>query len=215
VNVGDEIPRHLVVFDCNIYLDAASLIGEPFTWEGFDAAAARLARTPLPHPKDAAWDSLRALATCTSGRFAGEEALEVWTCTHIDKIVRGKASQSPVVDPRSGYRGMGWRRESAQALLDDLVHGLVDRSGGGSAGDLLPDGNPPLDHEDGKVFGCCRYLAAADPLAHVYCVTRDRGFIDAYTSGELSRHTHVLAPAKFVALIRAARVQYSIRKMQR
>jgi len=215
VNVGDEIQRHLVVFDCNIYLDTASLLGPPFTWEDFDAAAAHLARVPVPHPENRAYDSLRALAACTSGRFAGDEALEVWTSSHIDTVVRGKASQPTSGHPATGYRGLGWTWEAAQALIDDLVYGLVDRSGGGSVGELFPDGNPPLDHEDGMVFGACRYLAGEDPLAHVYCVTRDKGFIDAYTSGALSRHSHVMAPSKFVALIRAARIQYSVRRMQK
>lgn len=215
MNVGEEIQRHLVVFDCNIYLDTASLLGSPFTWEAFDAAAARLARVPVPHPQNGAYDSLRALAACTSGRFAGDEALEVWTSSHIDTIVRGKASQSSSENPATGHRGLGWTDEAAQGLIDDLVYGLIDRSGGGSVGDLFPDGNPPLDHEDGMVFGACRYLAGDDPLAHVYCVTRDKGFIDAYTSGALSRHSHVMAPARFIALIRAARVQYSVRRMQK
>jgi hypothetical protein len=215
VNAGDEIQRHLVVFDCNVYLDAASLLGEPFSWGDFEAAVARLARVPVPHPQNGANDSLRALAACTSGRFAGDEALEVWTSTHIDTIVRGKARQSAAPHPETGYRGLGWSKDAAQALVDDLVYGLVDRSGGGSVGDLFPDGNPPLDHEDGMVFGACRYLAGDDPLAHVYCVTRDRGFIEAFAAGALSRHSHVMPPAKFVALLRRARFQYSVRRMSK
>ena len=74
----DDAVRHVVVFDCNIYLDAARIIGAPFSWEAFDRAVARLARLPVPHPTDKAFDSLRAMAACTSGRFAGEEVLEVW-----------------------------------------------------------------------------------------------------------------------------------------
>ena len=215
MNVADEIQRHLVVFDCNIYLDTASVLGEPFKWTDFDAAAARLARIPVPHPQNGAHDSLRALAACTSGRFAGDEALEVWTSSHIDTIVRGKASQPASGDPTTAPRGLGWSKEAAQGLLDDLVYGLVEMSGGGSVGDLFPDGNPPLDHEDGMVFGACRHLAREDPLAHVYCVTRDRGFVEAYAAGKLSRHSHVLTPAKFVALTRAARLHYSIRRMSK
>lgn len=212
---GDEIQRHLVVFDCNIYLDAASIVGQPFVWSNFDAAIARLARIAVPHPRDGAQDSLRALAACTSGRFAGDEALEVWTSSHIDTIVRGKASQPTSPDPRTGYQGLGWSMGEAQALVDSLIYGLVDRSGGGSAGELFPDGNPPLDHEDGMVFGVCRHLAADDPLARVYCVTRDRGFLKAHDSGALSRHSYVIPPAKFIALIRAARLRHSARWMSK
>jgi hypothetical protein len=65
------------------------------------------------------------------------------------------------------------------------------------------------------VFGVCRHLAADDPLARVYCVTRDRGFLEAYTSGALGSHSFVIPPAKFIALIRAARFRYSARWMSR
>jgi hypothetical protein len=64
------------------------------------------------------------------------------------------------------------------------------------------------------VYGACRSLSAEDPLCRTYCVTRDRGFLDAYSSGLLSNHSTVLPPAKFVALMRTARVQYSIRGMR-
>jgi hypothetical protein len=201
------------MFDCNIFLDAASLLGPPFAWDKFDAAIARTARDPLPHPKDRAYDSLRAIAVCTSGRFAGEEVVEVWTCSHVDKLVRGKAKQPANPDPMSGYRGLGWSAEEAQTLVDELIYGLVERSDGGTIGDPFPDGNPPLDHEDGKVYGACKALAWEDPLAQIYCVTRDRGFLQASQSGSLSGHTRVLSPSTFVALVRAARAQYSMRKM--
>ncbi|XVV11070.1 hypothetical protein ACQP2X_40470 [Actinoplanes sp. CA-131856] len=173
----DESPRHIVVFDCNVYLDTAALLGPPFTWEKFDAAVARLSRVPVPHPSDAAADSLRAIAATTSGHFAGDESLEAWTSSHIDIIVRGKAEQRTEPDPLTGYRGLGWSRADAQTLVDELIYGVTDWSGGGSLGRCFPDGNPPLDHEDGMVYGACRQLAGEDPLAHVYCVTRDRGFL--------------------------------------
>jgi hypothetical protein len=209
------VQRHLVVFDCNIYLDVASLLGPPFEWSKFDAAVAKLASVEVPHPKDRAYDSLRALAVCTSGRFVRDELLEVWTSGHIDAMVRGKASQPVIADSRTGHRGLGWPGEAARALVDDLVHGLVGRSGGDALAGHVPGGNPPLDHEDGMVFGACRRLAGEDPLAEVYCVTRDRGFLDAYRSGGLGRHSRVLAPSEFVALIRAVRLHYSMTNMIR
>lgn len=156
MNASEEIQRHLVVFDCNVYLDAAGLLGPPFTWEKFDAAIAQLARVPVPHPTDRAFDSLRSIAACTSGRFAGEEMVEVWTSSHIDTVVRGKAQQSVDADPETGYRGLGWSGENAQKLVDELIYGIVERSDGGTLGDLFPDGNPPLDHEDGMIYGACR-----------------------------------------------------------
>jgi hypothetical protein len=85
-----------------------------------------------------------------------------------------------MVDPRTGLRGLGWSQDCAQALVDDLIFGVAHRSSGGTLGGHYPDGNPPLDHEDGMVYGACRWLAAEDPLAHVYCVTNDKGFLAAY-----------------------------------
>lgn len=93
------VPRHCVLFDCNVYLDVASLLGAPFEWAKFHQRSAQLHDAPLPHPSDQANDSLRALAVCLSGRFAGEETLEVWTSSHIEAIVRGKAQQPTLVDP--------------------------------------------------------------------------------------------------------------------
>lgn len=211
---GEDDPRrHIVVFDCNIYLDVACLLGPPFSWGKFDAAAARVAKTRVPHPVDRAYDALRAIAACASGRFAGDETVEVWTNSHINKIVRSKAVQSTEPGP-DGYRGLGWDQAEAQSLVTDLIYGVAERSNGGVLDGHYPDGNPPLDYEDGMVYGACRHLAATDPLARVYCVTRDKGFLKAHKDERLSDHSKVLTPSAFVALIRMARAQYSIRRMR-
>jgi hypothetical protein len=139
--------------------------------------------------------------------------LEVWTSDHIDTIVQGKAEQSATRNPATGHRGLGWSRDAAQSLIDDLIYGLVERSGGDRVAQHVPDGNPPLDHEDGMVYGACRSLSTMDLLAHVYCVTRDRGFLQAYQEKSLSGHSRVITPSMFVGLVRRARMRYSMRKM--
>jgi hypothetical protein len=210
----DEPRRHIVVFDCNIYLDVANLFGAPFSWDRFNTAAARAVKDPVPHPRDRAIDSLRAIAVCGSGRFAGPETVEVWTNSHIDTIVRSKARQ-PTTPDAAGYRGLGWSEADAQSLVDNLVSGIAGRSNGGTLGDYpYPDGNPPLDYEDGMVYGACRKLAGDDPLALVYCVTRDKGFLEARRANKLAAHSRVLTPSAFVALVRQARTQYSIRRLR-
>ncbi|WP_410658401.1 hypothetical protein [Amycolatopsis sp. lyj-112] len=211
---GEQEPRrHVVVFDCNVYLDVADSLGAPFSWTSFNAAVARVAKDPVPHPVDRANDALRAIAVCMSGRFAGPETIEVWTNAHIDKIVRGKATH-PIVADEAGYSGLGWAEPEAQALIDEFIGNLIAQSNGGTLGDSFPDGNPPLDHEDGMVFGACRWLAGDDPLAEVYCVTSDKGFLKASKEGRLGSHTRVMTPSTFVRLIRAARTQYSVRQMK-
>lgn len=210
---AEEPRRHVAVFDCNIYLDVAELLGPPFSWDSFDAATARIAREPVPHPDDRAYDSMRAIASCTSGNFAANEPLEVWTNAHIDKMVRGKAIH-PVTPAENGRAGLGWDPDEAQWLVDALVHGVVQDSSGGSLGESFPAGNPPLDHEDGMVYGACRQLAGEDPLAKVYCITRDRGFLKAARGGQLGDHAIVITPSSFVQLVRAARAQFSVRQIK-
>lgn len=189
--------------DCNIYLDVARRVGNPFRWDRFGQLVAQASRQPFPNV-DPVVHSLMALAVCQSGRMAGDEPLEVWTNTHIDKIVRGKA-----MDPNK----LGWPEPSATSLVTDLIHGLTSMSSGGTLGTHYPNSNPPLDHEDGMVYGACRELSSDDLLANVYCVTRDEGFLTAGREGRLDHHTRVLSPAEFVALVRAHRSRYSIRGM--
>lgn len=211
---GEEQQRHAVVFDVNVYLDVAYLLGPPFTWDNFDAAAATVAKAAVPHPAIPAYDSLRAIAVCTSGRFAGLETLEAWTNTHIDKTVLAKAQQPVTRDPNTGYKGLGWTSQHAHGLVTDLIGGLIARSSGGTLGATYPDGNPPLDHEDGMVYGACKQLAGDDPLCKVYCVTRDTGFLKEYHEGRLSTHSRVLNPMQFVGLVRAGRAQYGMSRMR-
>ena len=197
----------MVVFDCNVYLDVANLIGTPLTWDALTEAVVTHSQVPLGSRRVPGLDSARALAVCTSGRFVANEPLEVWTGSHINFIVRDKACQSTTPDPKTGYRGLGMTEDEADSLVEDLIGGILKSSRGGNAGDPFPDSNPPLDHEDGKVYGICRWLASDDPLAEVYCVTNDAGFLQAAKQGRLGRHTRVMPPATFVQLIRRARTQ--------
>lgn len=208
---GGDVPRHIAVFDCNVYLDIACLLGPPFSWEKFNSLVASQAKRPQPGGD---YDSLRAAALCTSGRFAGHETLEVWTNAHIDTMVRNKAEHPAIADAKTGYCGLGWTADDAQTLVDVLITDTIRKSNGGTLGKHYPDGNPPLDQEDGMVYGACRTLAAEDPLAQVYCVTRDRPFLKAFKDGRLGNHTRVLPPAAFVSLVKAARSTYAVRGMR-
>lgn len=206
--------RHLVVFDVNVYLDAASLIGAPFSWEAFDAIAASTTKVPVPHPADGAYDSLRAIATCLSGTFAGSAPVQVFTNDHIEDMIHSKAQHPVVPTPGSDLKGLGWSRGNADALLQDFVWEVGNRSSGYCIPSGIPDGNPPLDHEDGMVYGACKYLAGEDPLAAVYCVTRDGPFRNAAKAGRLTGHTKVLHPAQFVGLVRSARANLAVKRMR-
>ena len=203
--------RHVVVLDCNIYLDVARVVGGPFTWAKFVALVAQMAKEPVPSPRGPAFDSVRVVALCMSGRFAGDEPLEVWTNAHIDRMVRAKAS-----DPTEGVElpGLGWSIEDSEELVDLLIGGVIDASSGGSLGsEGFPDGDPPLDHEDGLVFGACRLLAGDDPLSNVYCVTWDMSFLQAHRDGRLPAHSRVVNASQMAAAIRIARKGFGISSM--
>ena len=191
---------HVVVFDVNVYLDVADLLGPPFTWEKFDEAARKYAGEPLPS-RDARVDSLRALSVTSSGSFAGDIPLEVWTSAHIDRLVQRKARQSSTAFVAED-RGLGWSPEDAAALLDDLVYGLVlDKTNGVALGEIpIPYGNPPLSHEDGCVYRTA--LDAGDSeWCQRFCVTRDREFREARLPGDML----TLYPHEWVGLVRKSR----------
>ena len=204
------------MLDVNIYLEVAELLGPPFSWEKFDERVARSG--PLRKPGERQeLDSLRMVAACTSGKFAGDDPLEVFTNSWIDRLVRRKAMAPavPVAVSGSRRRGLGWSADDAQRLVDDLVYGLVERSNGGTVGEMPgTDGRPILDHDDGMVYGACRFLAGDDPLCNVYCITRDGQFLEAYRSGKLLRHSRVLTPAAMTALIRHAKLNSALRSMR-
>lgn len=198
-----------------MYLDVARLLNRPFGWAHLAQVAAQQMREPLPHPRSHMYDSLRALAISTSGRLVDNEALEVWTSDHIDDTVEYIAAQ-PTRPPAGGARGLGWTPEEADELVEHLVHRVVTESGGGSVGSIPhPDGNPPLDHEDGLVLGACRELVTIDLLANVYCVTGDGGFLRAASEGRLPDHSKVMSPAKFVAMVRRTRQLAATQAMAR
>jgi len=115
----------------------------------------------------------------------------------------------------TAYSGLGWSSEAARRLVEDLILYLVKKTGGGILGGYFPDGNPPLDHEDGMVYGLCRALAREDPLAEVFCVTHDRGFLDAGRKGMCGQHSRVISPARLVLEGRRASTQAAIRRMRR
>lgn len=191
--------RLLVVPDVNAYLDVARLVGEPFSWAGFDAVLAIHASEPNPHPTDAAVDSLRALAALRSGSSPAGVAREVWTSNHIIATTAFKAHQdSSAADPRD--RGLGWSLASAQQLVDELIWGLVDFSDGDNIGDVeIAYGSPPLDHEDGLVFATAHGAGFIEvDYYHKVVITRDRGFASATLPGL----TEVMHPATWLSLHR-------------
>jgi hypothetical protein len=210
-NSNAGLDLHIVVFDVNIYLDVARLLGPPFSWDRFDEAVIACRNEKLPHPHDAAYDSLRAIAVSRSGRFAGSHKLEVWTSAHIEGLVRHKAAQ-PVAGSTPEERGLGWLWEDADNLVASLVGDLVyDQSFGGTVGEVpIPYGAPPLSHEDGCVYETARSAGEEDQFPYRYCVTRDRELRQARLPGEID----VLFPHEWVQQTREARRRIAMQHMK-
>lgn len=203
---------HTVVFDVNVYLDVARLVGAPFSWEKFELAAAQFTGSPVPNVRDRRADSLRAISFCLEGRFAGKDRIQVWTSHHIDELVRLKACQ-PTDGPTPEESGLGWSEDDAYGLLEDLVHDVVfDKTEGGLATYVGVDGHPPLSHEDACVFTTAQAAAVDEaPPSIKYCVTRDRRFRNA--TG-LDDRVLRLYPSEFVEMTLRSRRAVAMRAMR-
>lgn len=161
-----------VVLDVNVYLDVAREIGDPFSWEKFDAA---LTGSPS--------HSVLTVAALRSGTTPDGVQVEVWTSDHIDYLVALKASL-PVVADEERDRGLGWSEAGAQTLVDLLVGDLTDVTNGGSIGEVPTSyGTPPLDHEDGCVYATIRDCGHADIYYDRQCLTRDGHFLRSRLPG--------------------------------
>lgn len=205
---------HVVVFDVNVYLDVARLLGPPFTWDKFEAASAAHHAAPVPCVDDPRVDSLRAIATCRSGYLAGrDDILEVWTSEHIDDLVRYKAIQ-PTDGSTAEDRGLGWSPDDADELVTGLVHGLVfdDSRGGQVEGIRIPSGTPPLSHEDGMVFAASLKAYPDEVAVARYCVTRDVEFRECLP--DLPGEVDVLYPYEWLLYVRSARSRYAAMTMR-
>ena len=193
-----------MVFDVNVYLDVASLLGPPFDWDRFAVMAHATRAEPLPHLSDGRKDSLRAIAVSMSGSVCKHQRLQVWTSHHIDGLVVHKASSPADVALPAERRGLGWSDGQARLLLQGFVHTLAfDMTSGGTLGKVAsPWGSPPLDHEDGCVYATARDAGPdeEEPVAR-YCVTRD---VDFLRSAQFSNVT-TLDPAAWVEYVRLSR----------
>ena len=207
-----EPQRHVVVFDCNVYVDAARSFPPPASWDDIaDAVVLHNKAEFTPRLALRQLDSIRALAIASSGWFRPGEPLEIWIGDHITDTVDRILQLSTEPDAR-GHCGLGWRQADATAFVEDIMLHRMRLTGGTHVGDPFAEDAPPLDHEDGKVFGICREVTRRDPTITCYCVTNDqKTFIVHARKGALGSHTKVLTPSQFLALVRAARMPSTLR----
>lgn len=205
--------RVIVVFDVNVYLDAARMVGEPFQWPNLSDKIAEHYNDPANTKADHRMDALRCIALASSGRLAGNVMLEVWTSDHIDALVRFKAMQPDDEDLDDEDRGLGWSEDNAEALLDDLVWKVINDSSGDSKGNVWqPRATPPLSHEDGLVYATARDADTDDVECRRIVVTSDKGFLKH--CGGHKAYPRALSTSQFVQLVRNARQAFATKQMR-
>ena len=87
----------------------------------------------------------------------------------------------------------------AKSFLDQFHDNLVDIMLTGFIGE---EHVPPLDHEDGVVFGTCHEIRNTPGIVQTILVTRDKQFADSFK--DVPSHTTVLHPIGFMKLCDAA-----------
>ncbi|OZG65652.1 hypothetical protein [Bifidobacterium eulemuris] len=172
-------PTVCVIFDCNIYIDVALALGtgaKQTDLRTFEAAS---------RPLQAEIDSFRAVI---SGQF-GPYGLMLGSSSHIREIVKHQLSKQH-----------GWPERKTDLFLSEFHDELVDIVLTGFVGE---EHVPPLDHEDGVVFGTCHEISNREGIMQTILVTRDRQFIESMSS--IPSHTTVLHPLGFMKMCEAAR----------
>ncbi|MFF2297928.1 hypothetical protein [Arthrobacter sp. NPDC058127] len=191
-------PRALVVFDVNIYLDVARILGPAATWDAFLELAVKHANEPLPHRRDAALDSLRALAISKSGKYEPGVKLEIWFGQHLDDTTYFKLIQDAGAADRVEDCGFGWAAKDADDFMELLVDPFWCEDDNFVSGDPIGYETPPLDHEDGCVYAIARDAGSENYSYERFCVTRDVDFRNAALKGDIE----VMHPHEWVAHVR-------------
>lgn len=210
----DQIPREpeppaIVVFDVNIYLDIASLVGCPFSWERAVQIVSQNYSTQVPHP-DKRIDSLRSVALTSSGTLIPTRPVQVWTSDHIDDLLVYKLTQDKIDGALPEDTGFGWTGAEAEKVVRDLLYRTVESSNGQSIGELrIPRSTPPLSHEDGLVCATGRNAYGGNELCDRFVVTRDRHFVESCETG----YPLALHPSHFVQMVRTLRNLDAQRRM--
>jgi hypothetical protein len=200
--------KYIVVFDVNIYLSVARLLGEPFSQADFQRLVISTAgQSEATYTRDH-WAVL-AIAVCSSGLLSAGVPLEVWSSDHINTLVPFKAAQlnNPKLAPED--RGLGWSDDNARDLLENLVWWIVDQSGGDEINVVYPRSSPPLTHEDGLVYATARDCDSGDAVCERILVTADGDFLDA----ENLTYPAVMSAETFVRLVRSARSSARFQRM--
>ncbi len=162
---------HHVLFDCNVFIMLFNHFGPNLHWPDVVGLAAE------PEVKGSLPSNIRDIITCMSfvksGRRPDGSRVRVWGSGHVQDTVVYKMRHSG--DNVWAERDRGASQLIMDSFYDffgqELFAGVVGTSEHGA------ERNPPLDHEDGMVYGACRTIAGQNPVDVVWLITFDRSFI--------------------------------------
>ena len=185
--------HHVVVLDCNIILRLADYFRHSFTVDNVETLLKHY-KSITPSINTRVIDAAKALTLCNKKTTFAGEPLTIATSRHILDIITYKENKSRQLG------GLGLSMDCATDLADFLAQ-LSEQSYGRivERHDQTVEHNPPLDHEDGMVYGLCRKLAGEDSQYLVWCVTFDKDFIANAKSFPLSQVIRVETPCNFIS----------------
>lgn len=201
--------HHVVVLDCNIILRLANYFRASFTIDDVNTLL-KQHKSISPDISAPVIDAAMALTFChRKTTFAGEPLTFV-TSRHILDTIKYKANQ-----PQQKH-GLGLSTECATNLAELLAQ-LSEQSYGRvvERHEQTAENNPPLDHEDGMVYGLCRKLSGEDAYYLVWCVTFDKGFIADAKLFPLKDIIQVETPRNFISYHRSQFMQRMPRPQSR
>lgn len=190
-----RLPPLLVVFDVNIYLDVARWVGPPYSNQKLQIKLLQHRQDPST-PVEVKIQSAKLASLCSSGVFAGNQKLQVWTSDWINNVAVRVAMRS------RGEKGLGWSETNAELIRTDLIHGTVV---GPSNGFLLNSDKTAkfedLDWDDAQVLTTALQARVLSPSSTTICVTNDKAFRNTNSCGDVT----MLTSPEFLSLITAAR----------
>jgi hypothetical protein len=141
-------------------------------------------------------ESAKALAIASSGTFAGNQRLQVWTNDWIDQVSINVAARSREL------RGLGWSQEDANSIKEHLIYGAaVNPSQGQSFESNKRAKFPDLSWDDSQVLSTAQSVLTLDPTAKSLCVTNDKNFRNTSSAAGVV----MLTPPEFIEAISQTR----------
>lgn len=197
--------RHIVVADCNIFLNVVNHLRRPMSRD-LEEEIGALRREIVVERQKASSDQNRlfvesAQLLVMAARRSAPDGLsvELHCSDHIQDVTHRKITH-PTTALQPEDRGLGLSQVIADSITDEFIPALVATTAGAlwRAGTHTSDKNPPLDHEDGMVYGLCRHLSGLDAFSTVWCITFDRGFREQAANFERAKFIIVVEPREFI-----------------